>query len=72
MNKSQKRDRPDHRPLWSVPRWRSSAGGAVLAVVGVLSLAHDVRPAHDRSPDSAEAFEFRSRAAPDLPAPELV
>lgn len=71
MSKSLKKDRPDQRPLWSAPRWRSSVGGAVLALVGVLGLAHDVRQARDLSPNSAEAFEFRPRAAPDLPAPEL-
>lgn len=71
MNKALKKERPDQKPLWSALRWRSSAGGAVLALVGVLGLVHDVRQAEDLSPNSAEAFEFRPRAAPDLPAPEL-
>jgi fermentation-respiration switch protein FrsA (DUF1100 family) len=65
------RHRPDRNAASPATRWRSSVGGVAIALLGVLSLAGGAHGPDERIPDSAEAFEFRPRPAPELPAPEL-
>ena len=63
--------RPQRKSPWRGTRWRSSAGGVVIALLGVLTLAGGARDWGRLVPNSAEAYDFRPRPAPQLPAPEL-
>jgi hypothetical protein len=71
MNQERVEHRPRRKSSWLSAHWRSSAGGLVIALFGVFTLAGGARDWGRLVPNSAEAFDFRPRPAPELPAPEL-